>query len=272
MREDAALPDAPRREARRAAPQQDPARPDGVLLLHGFTSAPSTMAPVAEALEQAGFLVETPLLPGHGTAWRDLARTPRAALTDSALSAWDGLARRCRTVGVAGLSMGGTLALQVAARRPVSAAAVINPALRLRPGQGLAARLLWRLMPSVGSIAGDIARAGVREEAYPRTPVRGVAELDRLAAEVRAELGAVEAPVLLLRSAQDGVLPRAAAASLGERLTGASLREVVLRRSRHVATLDHDAERVAAEVRGFLTGAADRRVPRNDETAEAEDR
>ncbi len=266
------MPAGPPCPARRAVPHEGAVAPDGVLLLHGFTSAPSTMAPVAEALEQAGFVVETPLLPGHGTAWRDLASTPRAALTDAALAGWDGLARRCRTVGVAGISMGGALALQVAARRPVTAAAVINPALRLRPGQGGAARLLWRLLPSIGSIAGDIARDGVREEAYPRTPVRGVAELDRLAAEVRAELGSVEAPVLLLRSAQDGVLPRAAAASLGERLTGGSLREIVLRRSRHVATLDHDAERVAAEIRGFLAGAADRRVPRNDETAEVEDR
>lgn len=261
----------PRRSAHRRPSAGDAERP-GALLLHGFTSAPSTMEPVAAELRRAGFVVETPLLPGHGTQWRDLATTPRAALTAAALAAWDRLAARCPTVGVAGISMGGTLALQVAARRPVAAAAVINPALRLRPGQGIASRLLWPLLPSIGSIAGDVARVGVREEAYPRTPVRGVAELDRLAAEVRAELSAVEAPVLLLRSAQDGVLPRTAAASLGERLTGASLREIVLRRSRHVATLDHDAERVAAEIRGFLAGAADRRAPRTDETAEAEDR
>ena len=39
----------------------------GVLLVHGFTGSPSSMRPWAEYLNQKGFTVRVPLLPGHGT-------------------------------------------------------------------------------------------------------------------------------------------------------------------------------------------------------------
>lgn len=276
------LPADPRADPR-ADPSSAGAGPDGALLLHGFTSAPSTMAPVADRLAASGVTVETPRLPGHGTCWQDLADTPPEALLQAARDAWDELSSRCGEVGVVGLSLGGALALHVAAHRPVAGVAVINPALRLHCGQGLAARLLCRMRPTIGSIAGDIARPGVTEEAYARTPLRGVAAVDRVAAQVRAELGDVAAEVLLLRSRQDGVLPHAAADTLVAGLAPEQLTRIMLRRSRHVATLDHDAERVAAATEEFLAQAARRRRtdrgrrmdrdPRMDrERAEAEDR
>ena len=47
----------------------------GVLVLHGFTGNPQSMRPLAEACAAAGFTVELPLLPGHGTAVEDMVPT-----------------------------------------------------------------------------------------------------------------------------------------------------------------------------------------------------
>ena len=41
--------------------------PAGALCLHGFTGNPSSMRGLAEAFAAAGFSVELPRLPGHGT-------------------------------------------------------------------------------------------------------------------------------------------------------------------------------------------------------------
>ncbi len=41
--------------------------PLGVLVLHGFTGNPQSMRSLAEAFAAAGYTVELPLLPGHGT-------------------------------------------------------------------------------------------------------------------------------------------------------------------------------------------------------------
>ena len=89
-----------------------------MLVLHGFTGNPQSMRPLAESLATAGFTVELPLLPGHGTAIEDMIPTRFADWSEAAETAYDGLARRCEAVAVAALSMGGTLALWLAERHP----------------------------------------------------------------------------------------------------------------------------------------------------------
>lgn len=232
----------------------------GVSVLHGFTSTPQSVAPLAEALLEAGFGVDLPLLPGHGTDWQDLARTPHGRILRAAVASWDRLAARHRAVAVVGLSMGGALALHVAARRGALAVAAVNPGLKLKPGTGIAARLLRPVVPTVAGVAGDIAREGVEEIAYARTPVRGVVEVDRLAAVVRGELALITCPVLLARSASDSVLPTSAADTLVNKARRAPVEQLLLPRSRHVATLDHDADLLADRTIDLIDRAdADRR-------------
>ena len=43
-----------------------------MLVLHGFTGSPVSMRPLAEVFADAGFAVELPRLPGHGTAVEDM--------------------------------------------------------------------------------------------------------------------------------------------------------------------------------------------------------
>ena len=54
--------------------------PNGALVLHGFTGNPNSMRGIAEALAAAGFAVELPLLPGHGTSVQDMIRMDATAL------------------------------------------------------------------------------------------------------------------------------------------------------------------------------------------------
>src|SRR5579859_1859428 len=86
----------------------------GVLLCHGFTGSPQSLRPWARHLAEAGFRVSLPLLPGHGTRWKDLQSTTWQdwyAEVDKALRV---LREDCDSVFVAGLSMGGGLALRLA--------------------------------------------------------------------------------------------------------------------------------------------------------------
>src|ERR1022692_1941288 len=90
----------------------------GVLVLHGFTGNPQSMRPLAEAAAAAGFTVEMPLLPGHGTAIEDMVPTRFEDWSLAAESAYHDMAARCDKVIVSGLSMGGTLACWLAVRHP----------------------------------------------------------------------------------------------------------------------------------------------------------
>ena len=103
--------------------------PNGTLVLHGFTGNPQSMRPLAEAVAAAGFTVELPLLPGHGTAIEDMMSTGWADYSAAAEAAYQDLAARCDKVVVAGLSMGGTLTVWLAAHHPEIAGIVLVNAL-----------------------------------------------------------------------------------------------------------------------------------------------
>src|SRR3954466_7838268 len=83
--------------------------PNGALVLHGFTGNPSSMRGVAEALAAAGFAVELPRLPGHGTSVEDMLTTDFSDWSAGVEEAYLELAGRTASVVVAGLSMGATL-------------------------------------------------------------------------------------------------------------------------------------------------------------------
>src|SRR5215831_15338492 len=86
----------------------------GVLLLHGFTATPDSMRYLAEALHRAKFTVIVPLLAGHGTQVEHLEKTSWVDWYRSAEDAFHSLRAECKSVMVAGLSMGGLLAAHLA--------------------------------------------------------------------------------------------------------------------------------------------------------------
>ena len=101
----------------------------GVAVCHGFTGSPVSMQGWSDYLAKEGFAVNMPLLAGHGTTWQELSKTPWEHWYRDFEASYLELAARCDTVFVAGMSMGGALALRVAALHPVAGVAVVNPGL-----------------------------------------------------------------------------------------------------------------------------------------------
>lgn len=237
--------------------------PAGALVLHGFTGVPFSVRPWGAALHEAGAEVLGPLLPGHGTRWEDLAGVRWEQWRDAAAAHVRELRARHDVVVVCGLSMGGTLALHLAALLPVDGVVVVNPALSLVSRTARLAPALHRAVPSVAAVGDDIGLPGVTEHAYPRTPVAGVAELGRLMTRTRRMLPAVTAPVLVLRSEHDHVVSGISAVHVLRR-AGGDVELVRLAESHHVATLDREADVVHARSARFV---ADLVAGRNPVTA-----
>src|SRR2546428_13926904 len=91
------------------------------------------MTPLAEALSVSGWTVSVARLAGHGTSPDDLARVTWQEWVASAREAYRDLRHRCRQVALAGLSMGGALALYLAASDPPAAVVAISTPIRVRP-------------------------------------------------------------------------------------------------------------------------------------------
>lgn len=233
----------------------------GVLLCHGFTGCPQSLRPWAEHLAGRGLTVSLPLLPGHGTRWQDLRHTTWRDWYAAVEGELRDLAGRCERVVVGGLSMGGALALRLAAHHApaVTGLVLVNPAVTFPRWQGHALRVLRHVVPSVRGVVSDIAMAGRRETGYPRVPLRAAWELRELLAHVRADLPRVTRPLLVLHSRVDHVVPPRDSRLVLASVASADVTERVLDDSYHVATLDHDAERIFQETDAFvarLSGAA----------------
>jgi len=226
----------------------------GVLLIHGFTSTPGSLALWAQGLHRTlGASVSVPLLPGHGTRWEDLNTVKWEDWEAAVLAAFDRLAAIHPRVAVGGLSMGGTLACLVAARRPQTAALVLvnhlmwlgNPALFLAP-------LIKHLAASMPAVAGDIKKAGVVEPAYDRTPTGGVDQFRRLLKVVRPLLPALTVPTLMFKSRHDHVIPLNSTLKTMARLGSKQKDLIWLDHSYHVATLDDDLAVIVQTSSRFL--------------------
>lgn len=220
--------------------------PVGVLLIHGFTGSPQSLRPWAERLAEAGYTVSLPLLPGHGTRWQDLQLTRWEDWYAEAAREFEALSAECSQVFVCALSMGGALALRLAALQGerVAGLVLVNPSVRSDNPASVLLPVLRHLVPSRPGVAGDIALAGAREVGYERVPLHAAWSLTRLWKAVQAVLPEVHRPVLLLHSPRDHVVSPANSELVLARISSTDVTELLCERSFHVATLDHDAEQI----------------------------
>ena len=224
--------------------------PVGVVVSHGFTGSVQSIAPLARGLADGGLKVVAPRLPGHGTDWHDLARTRWWDWYGAIEDAYLGLREGCEQVFVAGLSMGGALALRLAERHDVDGLVLVNPAIATRDRRVPIATRIHRILPSQPGIASDIADPSQKERGYPRFSVTSLKTMTDLWRETRDELGRIDCPTLLFRSHQDHVVDDLTAKILKAKLP--RLETIELERSYHVATLDHDRDLIVREALRFI--------------------
>ncbi len=231
----------------------------GVLLCHGFTGSPRSMRPWADHLVRSGFRVSLPRLPGHGTSWQELNRTAWTDWYAEADRAFGALRAECDQVFVAGLSMGGALGLRLAEQHGdgVAGLVLVNPAVNITDPRMRILRVLCRVQPSIGAIGNDMARPGMDEGAYDRTPLVALYSQTRMWADIRRNLARVDQPLLVYHSRVDHVVDPSSLAIIKAGVSSTDATYVTLERSYHVATLDHDAEDIFTGSAEFFARAKD---------------
>lgn len=235
-----------------------------MLCLHGFSGTPYEVRPLGRALGERGMTVLGPVLAGHGQDARALAASTAQDWLASAEAAL--LALRQRTgaarLGVLGFSMGGLLALRLAARHPdlVSVLVLLSVPLRLRRYQRVGIRALGCLpgplrralfLPKLGGP--DVTDPGSRADnpGLPVMPVAALRELLRLQAHARADLPRVRVPTLVAHGLRDRTVPHTDALELLACL-GEQAEPLWLPRSGHLLGVDVERELLATAVVRFF--------------------
>jgi carboxylesterase len=237
-----------------ASPERTGGRAIGVLLVHGFTGSPASMKPWAHALAEQGYAVEVPLLPGHGTRWQDLNQVSWTQWYDEAAAAFDRLRAECDAVVVAGMSMGGSVALRIAEERgdQVSGIVLVNAFLSSSRKELVALPVLKYVVPSLRGVVNDIKKPGQDEHGYPRLPLKGLSAVTAMWKQVVPDLKKVTQPLLYFRSRTDHVIDPSSGPTVLRGVASVDVEERLLENSYHVATLDHDAEQIHTESAAFI--------------------
>src|SRR4051794_3185354 len=237
-----------------AQPERTGGRAIGGLLVHGFTGSPASMKPWAESLAEQGYAVEVPLLPGHATRWQDLNGVTWTDWYDEASAAFDRLREQCEAVVVAGMSMGGSVALRLAEERgdQVSGIVLVNAFVSSTRKELVALPVLKHVVPSLRGVVNDIKKPGQDEHGYQRLPLKGLSAVTAMWKQVVPDLKKVTQPLLYFRSRTDHVIDPSSGPTVLRGVASVDVEERLLENSYHVATLDHDAEQIHTESAAFI--------------------
>lgn len=220
------------------------------LLLHGAGDTPQIMGALAQYLHSQGFSVRVPLLAGHGRHLSKLTSVSAAALYADVRRELEALRKVHDRVVVVGLSMGGALALSLAAEQHVDALVLLAPYVAM-PAPTRALALTTRAW---GWILPYFSSMGTRSIRDPAAAARGLGHGILTPAALRAlydamsaanlALPRVTAPTLVIQSRGDNRIAPESAELGFARLGSADKKLVWTDGAAHVITVDFGYQRV----------------------------
>ena len=213
----------------------------GALLIHGFPGTPAEMRPLGEQLAANGIAARGLLLPGFGPDIARLGEMTRATWLDAASRAWAEVRAAHETAVLIGYSMGGALALRLAAAAPPAALVLLAPFWRLEGWQFKLLPVLKHVIrpfapfqkadfddPAVRGQLGGLApgldlddpatQQFLREQV--RLPLGVLDEVRRLGLEAYDAAPGVDTPTLILQGSRDTTVTAANTRQLAARLPG----------------------------------------------------
>lgn len=227
--------------------------PVGVLLIHGFTGSAAEMLPMGKYFQERGYTVHAPLLAGHGTTPEDMRRT---GWSDWRASVDEGMKRvqqmGCEHIYAAGLSMGGTLVLDLAQRHHLSGVIPMCAPVKIKDKRSWMAPFIHYFIPYLERDEKKPAHIEQAIVPYNRTPVACVASLNRLIRKVRRRLSNIHMPVFIAQARQDETIDPDSAQAIYDRLSSRSKVLRLYENSSHIITLDHEKEQLFHDVEQFV--------------------
>jgi carboxylesterase len=240
-----------------------------ILLLHGAGDTPQTLRYLAAYLHARGYHVDVPLLPGHGRNVREFTNVTADALTIAAKDCYAALKVSHDWVGVIGLSMGGALAIQLAAEHPeLPALGLAAPYLEMPSRVARGARLSWLwgpVVPLVASTEGlSILDPSERDQnlaygVFTAGALRALYETVRRASDASPR---VRAPTLVVQSREDNRISVAAAERSFAKLGAKEKRLQWITGASHVITVDFGREHVFDLLASWMDEHREGRVSR----------
>lgn len=225
-----------------------------VLLLHGYTGAPSEMRLLGEYLNSKGFTVKCVLLPGHGTTPEDLNETTTDDWYAEAEHACCELLSSHSKVMVAGLSMGGLLTIRIASQLPIERAAILAAPIYLQDKRVPLFPILRYFVKYLPKQKRNYHEAAKYNVAYDKMPTKPIGSILQMIKTAKAEyIPKIEIPFLVMQSKIEHTVAPKSAQYIYDNIKSKVKKLVWFEHCGHILTLDNEREKVFELVGEFFS-------------------
>ena len=202
-----------------------------VLLLQGFAGNTAELLPLGNFLNAQGYAVLAPRLPGHGTTAEDMLRTNAEDWLDAVRDAYAVLKGFTQDIVVVGASMGGSLALLLAAEKQVKGIVALAAPIFIAQEQGISA-LPPKEMLTSSDFTPEVERhlenvPSAANLIYNKIPLLSVYDLLDVIERTKNCLPKITAPSLIIHGNADTMAAVESARYIVDHI-GSSRKEIVL--------------------------------------------
>ena len=228
-----------------------------VLIIHGYTGSPASIRPLADYLNNngEGYNVCGILLPEHGTNMDDLFKSRWKKWFLAGVHEFNRLKKQYSKVSVIGFSMGGNIALCMAASLDVYRVVTISTPILIRNKLSYFTEFLsifrkyqyWRKsVPLEGELSFDYSLG------YAGMPVRSIAEVRKITIASLNRLHRIEQPILIAQSIKDSTVHTKSPYLIYDLVNSVYKELLFLENARHNAIISPEREHLFKAVYEFL--------------------
>ncbi|TAK96547.1 alpha/beta fold hydrolase [Patescibacteria group bacterium] len=229
-----------------------------VILAHGWSSTPYEVRRLGKYLNENGYTVSGPMLRGHGTVPKDLEGVKWQDWLNDLDAEYERLHATHDKIYLAGTSIGSSLSLLLAQRKPeIGALVLMATPFHIR----FERQVIWILRatrffkkyrrkfypPTFGS-----ARTITRLISYQTYPIDSVLEIYPLIEEVRHILPQIKAPCLIIQSSSDHIVSRGSLEKIYAQIGSVTKQKRYIHRAYHTFISDIKNEHVFEDILNFL--------------------
>lgn len=210
-----------------------------VLVCHGYLGSPDDVIDLAQELNQQGYAVSVPRLPGHGTSGRDFLTVSARDWLRRIFDSYVELKSEYKKVIIVGFSLGGILGLIVASVFRPEALVLVAPAItNTKRAKLLLAPLIMLFAPRIRKNRNypvtDSFDAFLQKEYWLYDWPKAGLEIVKLQNEAKKQLARIQCKTLLLLSKSDQTIPLKAKKIIEKKLPKDLLETVYLEKSKHM--------------------------------------
>ncbi len=234
----------------------------GVVLIHSYLAVPEEVKALSRYLRSWGVWVYAPRLPGHGTSAENLAGKKYQEWVEAVENGYVLMSGLCKRVVVGGVAVGGSLALDLAARvadvagvfAVCSPVALRNYSTNFMPGVDVWNRLLNKMR--LGERNGQFLdfSHGNSHVNYRKNPVAGIWQVGELLESIEKSYGAIRQPALIVQADKDPVVDPKGGVQLFNAIGSTKKELCLLSYDRHILVNGDGAEKVFRKIKRFIDG------------------